>query len=33
MLSDIFYWMINISILGSVAGIIVLILRQIKKMK
>ncbi len=30
MLSDIFYWMINISILGSVAGIIVLILRQIK---
>ena len=31
MLSDIFYWMINISILGSVSGIIVLILRLFRK--
>ena len=30
MLSELFYWVLNISIIGSVAGLIVLILRKIK---
>ncbi|KUO69978.1 MAG: peptidase M56 BlaR1 [Clostridia bacterium BRH_c25] len=30
MLSEIFYWVLNISILGSVAGLVVLLLRKIK---
>jgi len=30
MLSDMFYWVLNISIMGSIAGLIVLVLRKIK---
>lgn len=32
MLSEFFYWMLNISIIGSVTGLIVLVLRKIKKL-
>lgn len=32
MLSEIFYWILNISIIGSVAGLIILGLRKIKKL-
>lgn len=32
MLSDIFYWVLNISILGGLTGLIVLTLRKIKKL-
>lgn len=32
MITQIFYWVLNISIIGSVAGLIILILRKIKKL-
>lgn len=31
MLSEVFYWLLNMSILGGVSGLIILLLRQIKK--